>query len=145
VHTILSFFLSRQFPRKYGTILNISFSVGLLLGISSCTFFLWLYFLGFPSTAYHVIENIFAVILIPIAFYTSKHQKISTCNQETGSDFKLYLRLLNACALIIIACFAAAFLLRSGCIFTQIRHQPTRLGRRLGHVEFKGKVSISGW
>jgi 4-amino-4-deoxy-L-arabinose transferase-like glycosyltransferase len=112
-HIILSFFLPRQFPRKYGTILNISLSVGLVLGISSCNFFLWLYFLGFPSTNYQVIENIFAVILIPIAFYTSKYQKVTGCNQETGSDFKIYLRVLSACALIIIVCFVVAFLLRS--------------------------------
>ena len=112
-YIILSFFLSRQFPRKYGTILNISLSVGFVLGILSCTFFLWLYFLGFPSTHYHVIENIFAVILIPIAFYTSKYQKITGCNQETGSDFKIYLRVLNACALIIMVAFVVAFLLRS--------------------------------
>lgn len=110
---ILSFFLSRQFPRKYGTILNTSLSVGLVLGISSCTFFLWLYFLGFPSTNYHVIENILAVILIPIAFYTSKYRKLTGCNQETGSDFKIYLRVLNIAALIIIVCFVVAFLLRS--------------------------------
>ena len=113
VHIILSFFLSRQFPRKYGTILNISFSVGLVLGISSCTFFLWLYFFGFPSTNYQVIENIFAVILIPIAFYTSKYPKVDVCNQEPGSDFNIYLRVLNICALMIIVFFVVAFLVRS--------------------------------
>ena len=30
-------------------------------------------------------------------------------------------------------------------IFTQIYRQPTWLGRRLGHVEFKSKVFISKW
>ena len=110
---IISFFLSRQFPREYGTILNISFSVGLVLGVSSCTFFLWLYFLGFPATNYHVIENIFAVILIPVAFYASKYQRLTGCNQEAGSEFKLYLRVLSVCTLIIMVCFVVAFLLRS--------------------------------
>jgi hypothetical protein len=80
VYSILSFFLLKQSPRNYGTILNISLSVGLVLGISSCTFFLWLYFLGFPSTNYHVIENILAVILIPIAFYTSKYHLPMNCS-----------------------------------------------------------------
>ena len=112
-HIILSFYLSRQFPREYGTILNISFSVGLVLGVSSCTFFLWLYFLGFPATNYHVIENIFAVILIPVAFYASKYQRLTGCNQEAGSEFKLYLRVLSVCTLIIMVCFVVAFLLRS--------------------------------
>jgi hypothetical protein len=109
----LSFFLLKQFPRKYGTILNTSLSVGLVLGISSCTFFLWLYFLGFPSTSYHVIENILAVILIPIAFYTSTYPKVTGFNHEIGSDFKVYLRVLNTAGLIIIVCFVVAFLLRS--------------------------------
>ena len=113
VYIILSFFLLKQFPRKYGAILNTSLSVGLVLGISSCTFFLWLYFLGFPSKNYHIIENILAVILIPIAFYTSNYQKATGRNQETGSDFKIYLRVLNIAALIIIFCFVIAFLLRS--------------------------------
>ena len=113
VHFILSFILTRKFPRQYGTILNISFSVGFVLGISSCTFFLWLYFLGFPSKNYHVIENIFAVILIPVAFYASKYQKITGWNQETGSEFNIYLRVLSICALIIFVCFVIAFLLRS--------------------------------
>ena len=90
-YIFLSFFLSRQFPRNYETILNISFSVGLMLGVTSCTFFLWLFFLGFPSTNYQVIENIFAVILIPVAFYTSKYQKTDSCNKDTGSDFSIYL------------------------------------------------------
>ena len=112
-HIILSFFLSRQFPRNYGTILNISFSVGLMLGFTSCTFFLWLFFLGFPSTNYQVIENIFIVILIPVAFYTSKSPKIECCNQDTGSDFNIYLRILSISFLIIIFCFVVAFLLRS--------------------------------
>ena len=113
VYIIFSFFLLKQFPRKYGTILNTSLSVGLVLGISSCTFFLWLYFLGFPSTSYHVIENILAVILIPIAFYTSTYTKVTGFNHETGSDFKVYLRVLNTAGLIIIVCFVVAFLLRS--------------------------------
>ena len=112
-YIFLSFFLSRQFPRNYETILNISFSVGLMLGVTSCTFFLWLFFLGFPSTNYQVIENIFAVILIPVAFYTSKYQKIDSCNQDTGTDFNIYLRLLNISVLIIIFCFIVSFLLRS--------------------------------
>jgi hypothetical protein len=84
-----------------------------MLGFTSCTFFLWLFFLGFPSTNYQVIENIFAVILIPVAFYTSKYQKIDSCNQDTGSDFNIYLRLLSICLLIIIFCFIVSFLLRS--------------------------------
>jgi 4-amino-4-deoxy-L-arabinose transferase-like glycosyltransferase len=84
-----------------------------MLGLTSCTFFLWLFFLGFPSTNYQVIENIFAVILIPVAFYTSKYQKIDNCNQDTGSDFNIYLRLLSISFLIIIFCFIVAFLLRS--------------------------------
>jgi 4-amino-4-deoxy-L-arabinose transferase-like glycosyltransferase len=84
-----------------------------MLGLTSCTFFLWLFFLGFPSTNYQVIENIFAVILIPVAFYTSKYQKIDSCNQDTGSDFNIYLRLLSISFLIIIFCFIVAFLLRS--------------------------------
>jgi hypothetical protein len=110
---ILSFFLSGKFPRNYGAILNFSFSVGLMLGFTSCTFFLWLFFLGFPSTNYQVIENIFAVILIPVAFYTSKYQKTECCNQDTGSDFNIYLRFLSISFLIIIFCFVVAFLLRS--------------------------------
>jgi len=113
-YIILSFFLSRQFPRTYGTILNISFSVGLMLGLTSCTFFLWLLFLGFPSTNYQVIENIFAVILIPVAFYTSKyHKNIDSYNQDTGSDFNIYLRILSISFLVIIFCFVVSFLLRS--------------------------------
>jgi 4-amino-4-deoxy-L-arabinose transferase-like glycosyltransferase len=84
-----------------------------MLGVTSCTFFLWLFFLGFPSTNYQVIENIFAVILIPVAFYTSKYQKIDSCNQDTGTDFNIYLRLLNISVLIIIFCFIVSFLLRS--------------------------------
>ncbi len=112
-YIILSFFLSRQFPRTYGTILNISFSVGLMLGFTSCTFFLWLFFLGFPSTNYQVIENIFIVILIPVAFYTSKSPKIECCNQDTGSDFNIYLRILSISFLIIVFSFMVAFLLRS--------------------------------
>jgi 4-amino-4-deoxy-L-arabinose transferase-like glycosyltransferase len=84
-----------------------------MLGFTSCTFFLWLFFLGFPSTNYQVIENIFAVILIPVAFYTSKYQKTECCNQDTGSDFNIYLRFLSISFLIIIFCFVVAFLLRS--------------------------------
>ena len=113
VHIILSIFLSRQFPRNYGMILNISFSVGLMLGFTSCTFFLWLFFLGFPSTNYQVIENIFAVILIPVAFYTSKYQKMDSCHPDTGSDFNIYLRILSISFLIIIFCFIVSFTLRS--------------------------------
>jgi hypothetical protein len=112
-HIILSFFLPRQFPRNYGAILNISFSVGLVLGVSSCTFFLWLFFLGSPSTNYQVIENVFAVILIPVAFYTAKYQKFDSCNQDPESAFYTYLRILSISSLIIIFCFIAAFLLRS--------------------------------
>jgi len=72
-----------------------------------------LLFLGFPSTNYQVIENIFVVILIPIAFYTSKYRKIDSCNQDTESDFNIYLRILSIGSLIIIFCFIVAFLIRS--------------------------------
>ena len=113
VHIILSFFLSRQFSRNYGTILNISFSVGLMLGVTSCTFFLWLFFFGFPSINYQVIENILVVILIPVAFYTSRYQKTDSCNQDKGSDFNIYLRLLSISFLIIVFCFIVSFVLRS--------------------------------
>jgi len=113
VQIILYFFLSRQFPRAYGTILNISLSVGLMLGVTSCIFFLWLFFLGVPSTTYQVIENIFAVILIPVAFYSSKYQKIDGCKQDTGSDFNPYSRLLSISFIVIIISFIVSFLLRS--------------------------------
>jgi hypothetical protein len=113
VHIILSFILARQFPRTYGTILNISFAVGLMLGFTSCTFFLWLFFLGLPSTNYQIIENIFAVILIPVAFYASKYHNIDSCHQDAGSDFNIYLRILNISFLIIIFCFIVSFCLRS--------------------------------
>jgi len=112
-YIILSFFLPRQFPRNHGTILNLSFSVGLTLGFTSCTCFLWLFFFGSLSANYQVIENIFAVILIPVAFYTSKYQKLDSCNQDPGSDFYIYLRILSISSLIIIFCFIVAFLLRS--------------------------------
>ena len=112
-HLILSSFLPKQPPQNYGTILNISFSVGIVFGFTSCTFFLWLFFLGFPSANYQVIENIFAVILIPVAFYTSKYQKTDSCNKDTGSDFNIYLRLLSISSLAIIFCFMVSFLLRS--------------------------------
>ena len=113
VYIILSFFLSSQFPRTYGTILNISLSVGLMLGFTSCTFFLWLFFLGFPSTTYQVIENIFVVILIPVAFYASQYQKIDSCNHDTESDFNIYLRLLSISFVVIVFCFIVSFILRS--------------------------------
>jgi 4-amino-4-deoxy-L-arabinose transferase-like glycosyltransferase len=74
---------------------------------------LWLYFFGFPAINYHVIENILAAILIPAAFYASKYQKLTGCNQEVGSEFKLYLHVLSVCTLIILVCFVVAFLLRS--------------------------------
>ncbi len=112
-HLILSSFLPKQPPQKYGTILNISFSVGIVLGFTSCTFFLWLFFLGFPSANYQVIENIFAVILIPVAFYTSKYKKLDSCNEVPGSDLNICLRILSIGFLIIIFCFIVAFLLRS--------------------------------
>jgi len=113
VHIFLSFYLSKPFPRIYGTILDICFSVGLVLGFTSCTFFLWLWFLGFPSTNYQVIENIFAAILIPVAFYTSRYHKIDSCSQDTESDFNVYFRLLSISFLIIMLCFILSFLLRS--------------------------------
>jgi len=112
-YIILFFFLPRQFPRNHGTILNISFSVGLALGFTSCTCFLWLFFLGFLSANYQVIENISAVILIPVAFYISKYQQFDSCNQDPESNFYIYLRILSISALIIIFCFIVAFLLRS--------------------------------
>ena len=112
-HICLSFFPSKKFPRVFGTILNLSISVGLVLGVTSCTFFLWLWFIGFPSTIYQVIETIFAAILVPVAFYSSKHQKIDSCNQDPGSDFKIYFRLLSLSFLVIFLCFILAFLLRS--------------------------------
>mgnify|MGYP001828671496 CR=1 FL=1 len=112
-YIILSFFLPRQFPRNHGTILNIFFSVGLALGFTSCACFLWLFFFGFLSSTYQVIENISAVILIPVAFYISKYQKFDSCNQDPESNFYIYLRILSISALIIIFCFIVAFLLRS--------------------------------
>ena len=112
-HIFLSFFLSKKFPGIFGTILNLSISVGLVFGVTSCAFFLWLWFLGFPSANYQVIENILVATLIPVAFYTSKYQKIDRCNQDTGSDFKIYFRLLSISCLIIMLCFMLAFLLRS--------------------------------
>ncbi len=112
-YIILSFFLAKQFPRTYGTILNISFSVGLMLGVTSCIFFLWLFFLGFPSTNYQIIENIFTALLIPVAFYASKYRKIEFYNQDTSPDFKLYLRILSISFLVILCCFMVAFILRS--------------------------------
>ena len=112
-HIFLSFFFSKKSPRIYGTILNISISAGLVLGLTSCTFFLWLWFTGSPSTIYQAIETIFAAILIPVAFYSSKFQKIDSCNQDPGADFNIYFRLLSISFLIIILCFILAFLLRS--------------------------------
>jgi 4-amino-4-deoxy-L-arabinose transferase-like glycosyltransferase len=84
-----------------------------MLGFTSCTFFLWLFFLGLPSTNYQIIENIFAVILIPVAFYASKYHNIDSCHQDAGSDFNIYLRILNISFLIIIFCFIVSFCLRS--------------------------------
>jgi 4-amino-4-deoxy-L-arabinose transferase-like glycosyltransferase len=112
-YIILSYFFSGPFIRNDGTILIISLSVGLVLGITSCAYFICLLFLGFPSTNYQFIENIFIVILIPIAFYTSGYRKLDSYNQDSGSGFSLYLRILSICSLLVIICFIAAFLLRS--------------------------------
>ena len=112
-HIILSRFFTRQFLRNYGSILTISLSAGLVLGVTSCTYFLWLRFLGIPSTNYQVIEIIFIVVLISIALYTSKYRIIDRCSQDIGSDFNTFLRILSIGALITVFCFIAAFFLRS--------------------------------
>jgi 4-amino-4-deoxy-L-arabinose transferase-like glycosyltransferase len=110
---MLSYFVSRQFLRNYGTILTIALSVGFVFGVTSCTYFLWLLFLGFPSTNYQVSENIFALILIPIGIYTSKFRKTDPYQPVTESEFNIYFRILRISALIIMVCFVAAFLIRS--------------------------------
>ena len=103
----------RQFPGIYGTLLAVCISVGLVLGITSCVYYLWLLFLGIPSTAYQVIENISIVILISIVLSKSKYRPIDSCQQDFGSEFHIYIRILNIGFLIIVLCFIAAFLLRS--------------------------------
>ncbi len=112
-YIILSRFCPQQSHRYDGTLLTISISGGLVLGITSCAYFLWLLFLGIPSTNYQIFENICLVILISIALYKSKYRKIDRCNPDAGSDFSIYLHILNVSFLIIVICFIAAFFLRS--------------------------------
>ena len=110
---ILYRYSPRQFLGNYGTLLAVSISVGLVLGITSCVYYLWLLFLGIPSTTYQVIENICIVILVAIALYKSKYRQIDSCKQDFRSKFYIYFRLINISFLIIVLCFIAAFLLRS--------------------------------
>ena len=84
-----------------------------MLGITSCTYFLWLFFLGFPSANYQVSENILALILIPLAFYTSTFRKADPSRPATESEFGIYFRILRISVLIVMTCFVAAFLIRS--------------------------------
>jgi 4-amino-4-deoxy-L-arabinose transferase-like glycosyltransferase len=109
--------LSRLYPRlshRYdGMIVTFSISGGLVFGVTSCAYFLWLLFLGIPSTNYHIFENICLVILISIALYKSRHRKIDSCKPDTGSDFSIYLHILSIGFLIIVICFIAAFFLKS--------------------------------
>ena len=109
----LRYFVSRPCLRNYGTLLNISLSVGLVLGGTSCSYFLWLLFVGFPSANYYIIENFFIISLVLLAFYASKYSPQNNCRQDVGAEYNPYLRILGIGALMVIFCFVAAFFVRS--------------------------------
>ena len=112
-HIILSRFLTGHFPRINGSVLTVSLSAGLVPGVTSCAYFLWLLFLGVPSVDYRITEGTLIVILISIALFTSKYHNSDRCLTDIESEYKIFLRLLSVGALITIICFIAAFLLRS--------------------------------